>query len=87
MLPPYDEYLIGYKSRWVALDKQYEHKAHNKFGVFHPVILYNGKVVGNWKASLASDAKVIETDVFAQKREIGVRRLGKAKDALRSFFE
>lgn len=86
LLPPYDEYLIGYKSRWVALNKRHEHKAHNKFGIFHPVILYNGKVVGNWKASLASGAKVVETDVFAQKREMGVRRLEKGKDALRMFF-
>lgn len=86
LLPPYDEYLIGYKSRWIALDKRHEHKAHNKFGIFHPVILYNGKVVGNWKASLAQDAKLIETDVFTRKREVGVRRLEKAKDTLRMFF-
>lgn len=87
LLPPYDEYLIGYKSRWIALDKRYEHKAHNNFGIFHPVILYNGKVVGNWKASLASQAKTIATDVFAMKREVGVRRLEKAEDALRKFCE
>ena len=86
LLPPYDEYLIGYKSRWIALDKRHEHKAHNKFGIFHPVILYNGKVVGNWKASFASDAKVIETDVFTRKREVGMRRLENAKDALRRFW-
>ena len=87
LLPPYDEYLIGYKSRWIALDKRYEHKAHNNFGIFHPVILFGGKVVGNWKASLASHAKTITTDVFAMKREVGVRRLEKAKDALRKFCE
>lgn len=87
LLPPYDEYLIGYKSRWIALDKRYEHKAHNNFGIFHPVILLGGKVVGNWKASLASQAQTIATDVFAMKRDVGVRRLEKAKDALRKFCE
>ena len=85
LLPPYDEYLIGYKSRWVALDKKYESKAHNRFGIFKPVILFNGKVVGNWKASLLQDAKVIETDIFAQKREIGKRRLEQAKNLLQNF--
>ena len=85
LLPPYDEYLIGYKSRWVALDKKYESKAHNRFGIFKPVILQDGKVVGNWKASLLQGAKVIETDIFAKKREIGIRRLEKAKEKLIGF--
>lgn len=86
LLPPYDEYLIGYKSRWIALEKRHEPKAHNRFGIFHPVILYNGKVVGNWKTSLAQKAKDIETDVFAKKREVGTERLEKAKDILRDFY-
>ena len=86
LLPPYDEYLIGYKSRWIALEKRHEPKAHNRFGIFHPVILYNGKVVGNWKTSLAQKAKDIETDVFAKKREVGTRRLEQAKDMLRDFY-
>ena len=87
LLPPYDEYLIGYKSRWISLDKIHEPKAHNRFGIFHPVILYQGKVVGNWKASVAQKAKCIETDLFSQKREIGIRRLQKAKDALQQFYK
>lgn len=87
LLPPYDEYLIGYKSRWISLDKIHEPKAHNRFGIFHPVILYQGKVVGNWKASVALKAKCIETDLFSQKREIGIRRLQKAKDALQQFYK
>ncbi len=87
LLPPYDEYLIGYKSRQLALEKRHEHRAHNRFGIFHPVVLYNGRVVGNWKSSFAQKAREIETDIFAQKREVGVRRLEKAKSALQSFFD
>lgn len=86
LLPPYDEYLIGYKSCWVALEKKHEAKAHNSFGIFHPVALYKGKVVGNWKMSTAGKTKSIDTDIFSQKREIGVRRLEKAKGALRDFY-
>ncbi len=87
LLPPYDEYLIGYKSRWVSLDKKHEAKAHNRSGIFKPVILYQGKVVGNWKASLLHGAKQIETDIFAKKREIGRKRLEKAKEALQKFVK
>ncbi len=85
LLPPYDEYLIGYKSRWVSLDKKHEAKAHNRFGIFKPVILYEGKVVGNWKASLDQGAKNIETDIFTKKRESGVRRVQQAEKQLRDF--
>ncbi len=85
LLPPYDEYLIGYKSRWISLDKKHEAKAHNRFGIFKPVILYKGKVVGNWKASLDQGAKNIETDIFTKKREIGIRRVQQAEKQLRDF--
>ena len=85
LLPPYDEYLIGYKSRWVSLDKRHEAKAHNRFGIFKPVVLYEGKVVGNWKASLDQGAKNIETDIFTKKRKIGVRRVQQAEKHLRDF--
>lgn len=86
LLPPYDEYLIGYKSRWVALKKEHEPKAHNNFGIFHPVILYKGQVVGNWKLSTKKGAKVIDTDVFSRKREIDIIALEKTKNALQEFY-
>lgn len=85
LLPPYDEYLIGYKSRWVSLDKRHEGKAHNSFGIFKPVILHEGRVVGNWKASIAQGARKVETDVFANKRSVGTRKLQKAIGAFQDF--
>lgn len=48
LLPSYDEYLIGYKSRHVALHPDHSHRAHNNSGIFWPVILLDGEVVGNW---------------------------------------
>lgn len=51
LLPPYDEYLIGYKSRHVALHPDHSHRAHNNRGIFWPVVLQDGEVVGNWSAA------------------------------------
>ena len=48
LLPSYDEYLIGYKSRQVAVHPDHSHRAHNNRGIFWPVILLDGEVVGNW---------------------------------------
>ncbi|MBP5540085.1 MAG: AlkZ family DNA glycosylase [Bacteroidales bacterium] len=48
LVPPYDEYLIGYKSRDVVLPSEYSHKAHNNSGNFQPIIVRDGLVCGNW---------------------------------------
>ena len=50
LLPSYDEYLIGYKSRQVALHPDHSHHAHNDRGIFWPVVLLDGEVIGNWSA-------------------------------------
>ena len=48
LIPPYDEYLIGYKSRDIVLSPDYRHKAHNNSGIFQPVIAHDGVICGNW---------------------------------------
>ncbi|MBM6991732.1 MAG: AlkZ family DNA glycosylase [Prevotella sp.] len=48
LLPPYDEYLISYKSRDIVLPPAYRHKAHNNRGIFQPVIVHDGVICGNW---------------------------------------
>lgn len=51
LLPPYDEYLIGYKSRHIAVHPDHMHRAHSGNGIFWPVILQDGEAVGNWSAA------------------------------------
>ncbi len=48
LLPAYDEYLIGYKSRQVVLHPDHRHHAHDQKGTFWPVVLQDGEVIGNW---------------------------------------
>ena len=48
LIPPYDEYLIGYKSRDVVLSPDYRHRAHNNSGIFQPVVALDGIICGNW---------------------------------------
>ena len=60
LLPPYDEYLIGYKSRQVALHPGHIHRAHSGNGIFWPVILQNGEAVGNWSTAGGK----VQTKVF-----------------------
>lgn len=48
LLPPFDEYLIGYKSRELALHPTLAHHAHTNNGIFFPIIAHDGIVCGNW---------------------------------------
>lgn len=48
LISPYDEYLIGYKSRDIVLSPEYRHRAHNNSGIFQPIIAHDGIICGNW---------------------------------------
>ena len=48
LISPYDEYLIGYKSRDIVLPPDYKHRAHNNSGIFQPIIAHDGIICGNW---------------------------------------
>ena len=48
LISPYDEYLIGYKSRDIVLPLENKHRAHNNSGIFQPIIAHDGIICGNW---------------------------------------
>jgi len=63
LLPPFDEYLIGYKSRDVVLAPAYRCRAHNNSGIFYPVIANNGEICGNWNPYKSTlQTKMFEPD-------------------------
>lgn len=64
LLPAYDEYLIGYKDRSDVLDPKHQPHAFNRYGLFHPVVLYNGRIIGNWKKSVRKGQLAVETSFF-----------------------
>ena len=63
LLPPFDEYLIGYKSRDVVLHPDRSHHAHNQSGIFYPIIALDGEIVGNWSPSAPDGALKLFKDV------------------------
>lgn len=48
LLAPYDEYLVGYKTRELALAPHHAPHAHTNNGIFFPVIVEDGIICGNW---------------------------------------
>jgi hypothetical protein len=64
-LPAFDEILISYKTREASILQEHQPKAFTSNGIFKPVILENGKVIGTWKRTLKKDHAKIETQFFS----------------------
>ena len=83
LLPPYDEYLIGYKSRQVALHPDHRHRAHDQTGTFWPVLLQDGEVVGNW----SSAGGRLRVDVFRPEIELNEAGFAREKQRYGRFLQ
>ena len=66
LIPPYDEYLISYKSRDIVLPPEHKHRAHNNSGIFQPVIAYDGTICGNWSPFKDDCQATFFNDAFSQ---------------------
>lgn len=62
LLPVYDEYTVAYKDRSAVLDPVYAKQAGN--GIFSPVIVIDGKIVGTWKRTFKNGAVVMASNPF-----------------------
>ncbi|MDB5112289.1 MAG: Winged helix DNA-binding protein [Mucilaginibacter sp.] len=64
LLAGFDEYLLGYKDRSLLLDAADTKKVILKNGIFKPIIVENGKIIGTWNRLIGKSKISIETDVF-----------------------
>ena len=85
-MPPFDEYLISYKDRTAVMDKEHHPKAFNNFGIFYPVILYNGQIVGNWKKVERKSGMTFDTSFFVECPDLDKELLEKAGDRYKTFM-
>jgi hypothetical protein len=63
-LPAYDEFMISYKDRTAALDPAFSQTTITGNGIFKPIIVVNGKVIGTWKRTFKKDTVIIENMFF-----------------------
>lgn len=85
-LPPFDEYLISYKDRSAALNPKHYPKAFNNFGTFYPVILHNGKIIGNWEKVTKKGEVTIETTFFEKGTKVEKKLLEEAEKKYSSYL-
>jgi hypothetical protein len=79
-LPPFDEYLVGYKDRSAALENLHSRKVFTINGIFSPVVIINGKIAAIWKRTITKKEVIIELQVFQKftpPQKEGIRKAAK----------
>jgi DNA glycosylase AlkZ-like len=66
LLPPFDEFIISYSDRGASIPTTLEQhmKQISDRGVFRPIIVVDGQVVGIWKRSMQNESVRIEIQPF-----------------------
>jgi hypothetical protein len=64
LLPPYDEYLLGYKERDLVLDPSQGKRVNAGGGVPKPAVLSNGRVVGTWSDRARAGGVTVSVSPF-----------------------
>lgn len=87
LLPPFDEYLVGYKDRTAAVHSSHIKKIFGAGnGIFSPVIVNNGIVTGTWKRRFIKDKMAIQITPFIPFNKSSQSRLEKAAKLYAGFL-
>lgn len=66
-LPAFDEYTVSYKDRSTVSDPQWHKNAITSNGIFKPIIVRDGLVIGIWKRTVQKNKVVVEVEFFDSK--------------------
>jgi len=78
LLPAFDEYFLGYQLRQAMLDSDYNPRVVSSNGIFRPMVVIDGQIVGIWKQAVKQDTVVITPDLF---RTLGAAELEALRQA------
>jgi hypothetical protein len=86
LLPAFDEYIISYRDRKAVLPSENHSKAISNNGIFRPVIVANGQVIGLWKKSDTKNKSILLT-FFEPSNILISNEIDQAIDAFSAFLE
>lgn len=86
LLPAFDEFIISYKDRSASLTFVDHKKAVSNNGVFRPIIVQNGSVIGIWKRIINKDKVTLDTEIFNSPNKATKSRIEKAFSSYGDFI-
>jgi Winged helix DNA-binding domain len=69
-LPTFDEFMVSYKDRSDSIEPHLKEIAMTSNGIFKPIIVVNGRVIGIWKRTIKKDKLMIEPQFFKDYRPL-----------------
>ncbi|QNF32095.1 winged helix DNA-binding domain-containing protein [Adhaeribacter swui] len=70
LLPAFDEFMVSYKDRTAALDLSRAKEAITGNGIFKPIVVLNGKVVGTWKPIIKKQKITLDWQLFNPEEQL-----------------
>ncbi len=87
LLPPFDEYLIGYGSREPVLEERYfERIVPGRNGMFKPILVVDGEVVGVWTQKRTAKKVTVTVEPFGDMNAKVIRALAEPVAAYGRFL-
>jgi hypothetical protein len=83
LLPPFDEFLVGYKDRGAALDASHARHAPS---LLSPAIASRGKIVGTWTRRLARNSVIVVPRFFGRPGPQELRSIAAAAVSYGTFL-
>ncbi len=86
LLPAFDEYLVGYKDRSAVIDPAHMLQVNpGSNGVFSPIIVIDGRVVGVWKRAFKKDTVTLTIRPFTSFTEAEIEAVKTAAEGYARF--
>jgi hypothetical protein len=85
-LPSFDEFLVSYKDRSASIEPHLKEFAMTSNGIFKPIIVVNGRVIGIWKRAIKKDKLLIEPQFFQANTTVPDNKMIQALQNLGAFL-
>jgi len=82
LLPGYDAYLLGYRTRDLTVPERYTKRVHPGGGVLRPTLLVDGQAAGTWKQKRRGDNLVVTVAPF---ESLGAEVIDALEDQVRDL--
>lgn len=87
VLPAFDEFMVSYQDRTASLALANARAAITGNGIFKPIVVVNGNVVGTWKPLVKKDKLTLALSLFNLSTELNQELLTLATKKYAAFLE
>jgi hypothetical protein len=86
LLPAYDEFIISYKDRSASLTFEQQKKAVSDNGIFRPMVVVNGEVIGIWARTVKKNIVQIDAEYFGKPSQAVLNQIEQAAGRFGMFL-